>query len=303
MFSCSWRSAFSACWRVASSHSLAVFLLLTLLAGCGTLPRPFEGNPGATARKLAQPPETRLFVDMPDAGLLAPRQAELFTTALADALASQDVPAISEGGRPGDWHITLSVKRQATTVLPLFTIFDDKGEQTGIAQGQPVSAPAWSGGQVEVLRLIATSAAPDIADLLTRIEASRRAADPNSLVNREVRMFVPRVSGAPGDGNDQLARQMRAALAAQSLRVDDVPGDFTVAGQVVMVKLPGNMERVEIQWVVSDSRGERGRIVQLNEIKAGLLDRNWGDVVVVVAEEAAGGVKDLVARLVGTTPK
>ena len=81
MFSCSWRSAFSACWRVASSHSLAVFLLLTLLAGCGTLPRPFEGNPGATARKLAQPPETRLFVDMPDAGLLAPRQAELFTTA------------------------------------------------------------------------------------------------------------------------------------------------------------------------------------------------------------------------------
>ena len=282
---------------------LALCLLLTLLAGCGTLPRPFEGNPGATARKLAQPPETRLFVDMPDAGLLAPRQAELFTTALADALASQDVPAISEGGRPGDWHITLSVKRQATTVLPLFTIFDDKGEQTGIAQGQPVSAPAWSGGQVEVLRLIATSAAPDIADLLTRIEASRRAADPNSLVNREVRMFVPRVSGAPGDGNDQLARQMRAALAAQSLRVDDVPGDFTVAGQVVMVKLPGNMERVEIQWVVSDSRGERGRIVQLNEIKAGLLDRNWGDVAVVVAEEAAGGVKDLVARLVGTTPK
>ena len=96
---------------------------------------------------------------------------------------------------------------------------------------------------------------------------------------------------------------MKAALAAQSLRVDDVPGDFTVAGQVAMVKLPGAMERVEIQWVVSDSRGERGRIVQLNEIKAGLLDRNWGDVAVVVAEEAGAGVKDLVAGLVGNTSK
>ena len=78
---------------------------------------------------------------------------------------------------------------------------------------------------------------------------------------------------------------------------------YTVAGQVAMVKLPGAMERVEIQWVVSDSRGERGRIVQLNEIKAGLLDRNWGDVAVVVAEEAGAGVKDLVARLVGNTSK
>jgi len=303
MHSCFWRSACSACWRVASSPSLAAFMLLALLAGCGTLPRPFEGNPGATARKLSQPPETRLFVDMPDASLLAPRPAELFTTALADALASQGVPAISEGGRPGDWHITLSAKRQGATVLPLFTVFDEKGAQAGIAQGQPVSGPVWSGGQVETLRIVATDAAPGIAGLLTRIEASRRAADPNSLVNREVRMFVPRVTGAPGDGNDQLARQMRAALAAQSLRVDDVPGDFTVAGQVVMVKLPGNMERVEIQWIISDAQGERGRIVQLNEIKAGLLDRNWGDVAVVVAEEAAGGVKDLVARLVGTRPK
>ena len=303
MSSCSWRSAWSACWRAACSSRILPFLLLAVLAGCGSLPRPFEGNPGTTARMLAQPPQARLFVDRPDAASLNPARAELFATALADALAGQDIPAISVDAHKGDWHIALQAKRQGASVLPMFVVSDEKDEQVGIAQGQPVPAAQWNEARVETLRAVAMDAAPGIGSLLTRIEASRRAADPNSLVNREVRLFVPRVTGAPGDGNDQLTRQMKAALAAQSLRVDDVPGDFTVAGQVAMVKLPGAMERVEIQWVVSDSRGERGRIVQLNEIKAGLLDRNWGDVAVVVAEEAGAGVKDLVARLVGNTSK
>ncbi len=303
MFSCFSRSFWSACCRVAFSSKLLALLLVVLLAGCGSLPRPFEGNPGATARRLAQPPQTRLFVERPDAASLRGDRSELFATALADALASQDVPAISIGVRPGDWHIALQVKRQGPTVLPTFEVFNEKGEQTGIAQGQPTATAVWNEAQVETLRKVATDAAPGIASLLTRIEAAQRAADPNSLVNRETRLYVPRVTGAPGDGNDQLTRQMKAGLAAQSLRVDDVPGDFTVAGQVAMVKIPGGQERVEIQWIISDPRGERGRIVQLNEIKAGLLDRNWGDVAVVVAEEAAAGVKDLVARLVGGASK
>ena len=300
---CSSRSFWSACCRAASFSNLLALCCVLLLASCGSLPRPFEGNPGANARKLAQPPETRLFVDRPDAASLRADRSELFAISLADALASQDVPAISTGARQTDWHIALDLKRQGATVLPNFVVFDEKGQQAGIAQGQPVSAPAWSEAGAETLRKVATDAAPGIASLLTRIEAARRAADPNSLVNRETRLYVPRVTGAPGDGNDQLTRQMKAGLAAQSLRVDDVPGDFTVAGQVAVVKIAGGQERVEIQWIISDARGERGRIVQLNEIKAGMLDHNWGDVAVVVAEEAAAGVKDLVARLVGGPSK
>jgi hypothetical protein len=51
---------------------------------------------------------------------------------------------------------------------------------------------------------------------------------------------------------------------------------------------------------------ERGRVVQLNEIPAGSLDRFWGDVAVVVAAEAAAGINDVVNRQSGrenvTTP-
>jgi len=278
-------------------------LLLALLTSCGDLPRPLQGNPGAVGAKLVQPPSARLFVETPSADVLPPRAAELYVTALADALAGQDVPAISANARPGDWRVVLTAQRQGNAVLPLFTVFDATSAQSGVQQGQPVSLAAWTQASVETLRAIAVSAAPGIADLLTRIEAARRAADPNSLLNRGVKLFVAPVTGAPGDGNAQLTRQMRAALTAQGLQVDDRAGDITVSAQVEMVPLAGNQQRVEIQWIVSDSRGERGRIVQLNNILRGSLDHYWGDVAVVVAEEAAAGVKDVVARLVGATPK
>ena len=152
MSSCSWRSAWSACWRAACSSRILPFLLLAVLAGCGSLPRPFEGNPGTTARMLAQPPQARLFVDRPDAASLNPARAELFATALADALAGQDIPAISVDAHKGDWHIALQAKRQGASVLPMFVVSDEKDEQVGIAQGQPVPAAQWNEARVETLR-------------------------------------------------------------------------------------------------------------------------------------------------------
>ncbi len=282
---------------------LLPLLLLCFLAACGDLPRPLEGHPGTNGAKLVQPPSARLFVDEPASGILPPRSAPLYVAALADALSAQDVPAISVNARPGDWRVELRVQPQGSDILPLFTVFDATNTQAGVQQGQPVPRAAWDQASAETLRSVAVSAAPGLAGLLTRIEAARRAADPNSLMNRGVKMYVAPVSGAPGDGNDQLMRQMRAALVAQGLQVDDHHGDITVAGQVAMVPIAGNQQRVEIQWIVSDPRGERGRIVQLNEVKQGMLDRNWGDVAVVVAEEAAAGIKDVVARLVGAPAK
>ena len=47
---------------------------------------------------------------------------------------------------------------------------------------------------------------------------------------------------------------------------------------------------------------ERGKVVQLNDIPAGSLDHYWGDVAVVVATEAAGGVNDVILRQSGREP-
>jgi hypothetical protein len=294
------------CWRAAWRFSsvLPLLPLLPLLAGCGSLPRPFEGYPGATALRLAQPPPVRLVV-MPPANALLPDDAgRLFADDLAQALADQDVPAVSTQPKFGDWKLVLTAELEGGVVTPLFTVFDPIGNQSGIAQGDTVPAANWSAADPAMLRQAASTAAPNISALLTRIEAARRANDPNSLVNRPAKVRVPDVTGAPGDGNTQLARQMRDQLPQYGLLVQDKDPDFTVTGHVVAVPIAGNMTRIEIQWVVADAKGdERGHLVQLNEVPAGTLDRYWGDVAHVVAQEAAGGVKDVIIQQSGSRTK
>jgi hypothetical protein len=76
-----------------------------------------------------------------------------------------------------------------------------------------------------------------------------------------------------------------------------------VQGEVKMVPIAGNQQRVEIQWSVKASSGdERGKVVQLNEIPAGSLDHYWADVAIIVATEAAGGVNDVILRQSGREP-
>ena len=87
--------------------------------------------------------------------------------------------------------------------------------------------------------------------------------------------------------------------------VQDTPNgaDFVVQGDVKMVPIAGNQQRVEIQWSVKVPSGdERGKVVQLNEIPAGSLDHYWADVAVIVATEAAGGVNDVILRQSGREP-
>ena len=130
-------------------------------------------------------------------------------------------------------------------------------------------------------------------------------ADPNSLYNRIAKVQIPAVTGAPGDGNVSLTKQMKSHLAALGPVVqDDANGaDFVVQGNVRIVPIAGGQQRVEIQWSVRTAGGdERGKVVQLNDIPAGTLDHYWADVAIVVATEAAGGVNDVIKRQSGHEP-
>ena len=52
------------------SVRLAWLAVALALVGCGDLPRPFMGRPGAEAMRLAQPPPPRLSVPPPGEALL-----------------------------------------------------------------------------------------------------------------------------------------------------------------------------------------------------------------------------------------
>jgi hypothetical protein len=234
--------------------------------------------------------------------LLSNAGSAALASAVADALVDQEVPAVANQAHDGDWRLVVTANLNGSAVVPRYAVVDPTGKSAGTAEGAPVPAKDWAMAAAPTLQVAAATAAPSIASLLTRIDAAQRHSDPNSLLNRPARVVVKDVSGAPGDGNQSLARQMRTALPGVGEVVQDTEegSDFIVQGQVHTAPGASGKTRVEIQWVVTDPKGkERGRIVQLNEVPRGTLDKYWGDVAVVVAQEAAGGVRDVILNQSG----
>lgn len=278
---------------------------LALLAGCGDLPRPFAGKPGATAQKLLQPPPARLAVPAPAPAnaLLPDAAARTYADAVTAALVAREVPAVAGPAQRGDWRLDLTAELHGSQVTPGFTVTDAAGKKQGSIDGPPIAAAAWNAGTPAMLQQEAAASGEAIGSLLTQIEAVRRQSDPNSLLNRPPRVLVADVTGAPGDGNRSLALELRRILPQLGEMVQTTPqgADFTVSGTVHTGPAPDGSTRVEIQWHITDAAGhDLGKVVQLNDVPNGTLDGLWGDVALVVAQQAASGVKDVIDKQSGT---
>ncbi len=284
---------------------LLLLPLLVLLVSCGDLPEPFIGNPGANAKLLAEPPAPRIAIPAPTNALLSDNASKQLAGVLAIRLQEQEIPAVADELRKTDWRLITTAEQRPSGVVPMFRVLDPQGKDKGTAEGAPVPTQSWADASPATLENAAADAAPKIAGLLDNIQTVVLRADPNSLYNRHAKVEVAKVTGAPGDGNLSLTKQMKTHLAALGPSVQDTDSgaDFIVQGNVRMVPIPGDQQRVEIQWAVKTAGGdERGKVVQLNEIPAGSLDHYWADVAVIVATEAAGGVNDVILRQSGREP-
>jgi hypothetical protein len=275
--------------------------MLLALSACGALPQPLFGNPGVQGALLAQPPPSRLAVRYPAQSMLSDAAAAEWGQAVADALVDQEIPADAHPRSAGpavrgDWSLSLTAELQGNNVVPSYTVTNPAGVSQGTAQGAPIPVAQWASGSPQMLKAAATQAAPAIAGLLGRIEAARRQSDPNSLLNRPTRIYLAGVTGAPGDGNRSLPRQMRIKLESDGFVVQDTAknADFEVRGEVNTAPGANKTTRIEMQWIISDSRSERGRILQINEVDPRTIIPYWGDTAVAAATEAANGVKTVV---------
>ncbi len=285
--------------------SLCLLAACLSLSACGDLPEPFLGNPGATARRLATPLTPMLAVPPGSDTLLPDAANQALAADIATALAATEVPAMVRAPQKTDWRLITRAQRDGDVVKPLFSVQDPAGKEEGRAEGEPVPLAVWAKASPAMLTEVANEAAPRIGAVLTSIQVTHDKADPNSLYNRAAKVLVAEVTGAPGDGDETLTQQMRARLAVLGPVILTTPtgADFIVQGQVKVDKIPNRQERVEIQWIIKTASGdERGRVVQLNDIPAGTLDRYWGDVAVVVATEASNGVNDVLLRQAGHDP-
>lgn len=278
-------------------------LALLALVACGDLPQPFRGNPGGMAGRLVVPPPYRLVVPPPEAAMLTATESEAFAKAVAAALLKREVPAVADAPLPLDWRLAMDMRLEGNRVVPRYALFDPDGAPQGVAEGSAIPARDWARPDAALLAEVANDASRRAADLLLRAEAARKSTAPSALTaSGPPRIYLLPVRGAPGDGNESLTARMREALGDQGILAQDVAdgAGFAADGRVNVVSTRPRMQRVEILWIVSRRDGqELGRVLQMNEIPAGLLDRHWGDIAFAAAAEAAGGVQRVIENAGG----
>jgi hypothetical protein len=278
-------------------------LALFALAACGDLPQPFRGNPGGMAGRLVVPPPYRVAVPTPDAAMLSGSESEVFARAIAQALLRREVPAVAEDPLPLDWRLSVDMRLEGNRVVPRYALFDPDGAPQGVTEGSAILARDWSRPNPALLAEVANDASRRAADLLLRAEAARKSSAPSALTAAgPPRVYLLPVRGAPGDGNESLTARMREALGDYGILAQDVAdgAGFAADGRVNVVSVGRGMQRVEILWIVSRRDGQDlGRVLQMNEIPAGLLDRHWGEIAFAAAAEAAGGVQRVIENAGG----
>jgi hypothetical protein len=274
-------------------------LLALALAGCGTLPEPFYGNPGVEGARLAVPPAPVLMVPTPDTALLSDDAAKTYAQDLAAALANYDVPSIAGPAAKANWRLTTSAHLAGNNVIPAYVITGPDGKTYGNVTGAPAPAQGWADGTPAALAAQAQADAQTLSKTLAAINAQVQQSNPHSLENRAPRIFVGAVTGAPGDGDTSLPLNLTRDLPGPDDEVvhDAARADFIVTGNVITSPAPNSQMMVEMDWTVQDSNHRKiGQVTQLHPLALADITPYWGDVAAAAASEAAGGIQQVVVN-------
>ncbi len=108
--------------------------------------------------------------------------------------------------------------------------------------------------------------------------------------------IIPSVAGAPGDGNTSLSAAMRSEL--QRAGIGAAAGGqraYSVAGKVTVGPVKDGKQSIKIDWRVTEPGGALlATVSQNNDIQAGSLDGQWGNIASDAAQGAAARIKQLI---------
>lgn len=294
---------------------LFAFLSLLTLAGCLDIAHPFAKRGGESQRLALQnlpPPRLAVPVMVSPQAPWYPAVA-LWTRDVVTALVNQSLPAVAQPPKKGDWWLRLGAKRTKEGIKPYYKLYDSTGRERAKGSGSIIDRAGWMAADPDALNTVALEIAPDIARLLTAIQARNMQNDPHSLMNRQAKIYFSGVQGAPGDGNISLARAFYSFLPDGRNNVQTTPdgADFAVSCVVQIKDLPPapsqktvKEQQITIIWRVKSAKGdEAGAATQLHAVSAHSLDGPWGEVAEEAAHEAAGAVRTIITNYSGRNLK
>lgn len=269
----------------------ALCVLLLTLSACGELPRPFQSAHDNGENFRLMPIDKAGMVVHPPDGMPAPA-ATAFTAALIDALRNEDVAAMAGPGNAaslvlggsasaegGGWSISLALAD--ANRMPV-------GSITSHANPPSSNDPkSWSP--------FARTMAHSIAAMLQSDGAMPRADEPI--------VTIGEVRGLPDGDRRMLVHALQYVLQRARLQVVNSPGKAThvIVGSIVIAPPHGSTGRavrnVDVRWTVERAdKSPVGELHQSNDVPQAMLDHDWPDIAMAVANAAADGIVDLVNR-------
>jgi hypothetical protein len=129
--------------------------------------------------------------------------------------------------------------------------------------------------------------------------APAKATEAGAKVQGEGPSAYVSVAGAPGDGEQALARALSTRLSAMGVKQATAfeAHVYDIQGTVRVSPAQGGKETVTIIWVVLDPEGNQlGVTRQTKEVKKGSLNRTWGPAADAAAGAAAADIVKLLPR-------
>lgn len=230
-------------------------------------------------------------------------------------------------------YMVATKERAGTKISYIFDLTDGAGKRVNRIQGEEIgqggtAADPWSAVSPEIAQRISDKTATSLATALSSLGSGGSTAPVSSppvgvgagstgtpiaaapvaassattgSIARggaagAVAAIVPAVSGAPGDGNASLAGAMRNELQQAGIGAA-APGQkaYSVAGKVTLGAVKDGKQPIKIDWRVTDPGGALlATVSQNNEIQAGALDGQWGNIASDAAQGAASRIKQLI---------
>jgi hypothetical protein len=313
-----------------------VAALCLLLAGCIATPKPFEHDSGND--EAFRPKQDKVEVAIAPPANMPDRMAERVAAALAIELQSYNiVAAVQPTPAPLKIAGAMSTKdAEFGTGIEIevewFLLGKSRGLEGPAISRTVVQAQDFAEANDRLVSRIAQQAAPRIATLMgkppayearapgqiaaganipqpssepppvqtaasgTNTPAPAAAPAPNQ---RQLKVMVAPIEGAPSDGNRQLFGGMRRALGSSKIVVMDSPGGdtYTVSGRVKLTPIDDRSGQLELTWVLKDPGGkEIGKVDQSNPVPLAATRGSWAGFGDIVAQAAVEGILELLEK-------
>lgn len=218
---------------------------------------------------------------------LAPEAGAPIANALAAALRELDIAAVAGQKLAGGHSITGTARLENGAIIIAWELHAPGGAGLGKYEARDAISPHASADaplDATLVQALAMRTAAAFAPYFPAAGGAHGAV---------LRVFIPDIANAPGDGGKSLPLALRRALSAAGLSVaeHDEPEAIHIIGEAQLSELNAASQLVKLSWRVLGADGaEIGMIDQSNPVEQGSLDGNWGQIAYSAAAGAADGI-------------